>query len=86
LSTEAKIILDAKLAAIEQAVRDAQAFEHEHGIASSRTRKLPGDVFRTLRGCRCEESNARAQGSLARTTVRNKGKTRSVLGASGEQR
>jgi hypothetical protein len=40
--------LDAMLDLAEAAIHDAQQFEHEHGLTSSRTRKLPADLLRTL--------------------------------------
>jgi hypothetical protein len=54
VSTEAKETVAALLAAVELAIRDAQAFEHDHGLASSRTRKLPADMLRLLRRWRSE--------------------------------
>ena len=33
---------------VEAAIRDAQTFAHEHGLANRQTRKLPGDMLRTL--------------------------------------
>jgi hypothetical protein len=58
MSTEARATVDDLLAAVELAIRDAQAFEHEHGLASSRTRKLPADMLRILRRWRSENRAA----------------------------
>ncbi len=38
-----------QLDAIADAIVRARAFEHEHGLANIRTRKLPGDILRILR-------------------------------------
>jgi hypothetical protein len=59
--TDARATLDAMLDIAEAAIRDAQAFEHEHGLASIRTRKLPGDMLRTFRRWRSENGAARVQ-------------------------
>jgi len=41
--------LDQRLALIAAAIEDTRAFEHEHGLSSHATRKLPADVLRALR-------------------------------------
>jgi hypothetical protein len=41
--------LAAQLEDIAAAIEQARAFEHEHGLSSSRTRKLPADTLRSLR-------------------------------------
>jgi hypothetical protein len=38
-------LLDAKLADIARAVEDAHAYQHEHGLTDTATRKLPGAVL-----------------------------------------
>jgi predicted transcriptional regulator len=40
--------LAAQLEDIAAAIERARAFEHEHGLSSSRTRKLPADALRSL--------------------------------------
>src|SRR6476646_5709125 len=48
--------LDATLADLADAIRDAQTFQHQHGLASAQTRKLPADMLRILRRWRSENS------------------------------
>ena len=55
MNTEAAS-LATKLAAIVRAVEDARAHQHEAGLATRYTRKLPADVLRVLR--RWQESTA----------------------------
>lgn len=56
MSTEARTTLDAKLTVIELAVRDAQEYEHENGLANIRTRKLPAELLRVLHRWRSQNS------------------------------
>jgi hypothetical protein len=41
--------LAAMLDTAEAVISDAQAYEHEHRLATSRSRRLPADMLRTLR-------------------------------------
>jgi len=54
--TTAEAELVAMLDTAEAAIRDAQAFEHEHGLASRHTRKLPADTLRIIRRWRTAAS------------------------------
>jgi hypothetical protein len=41
--------LDAMLTLAGDSIRDAQAFQHEHGLTSHATRKLPGNALHAIR-------------------------------------
>jgi hypothetical protein len=48
MSSEARVTLTTILDIAEAAIRDAQAFEHEHGLSTRHTRKLPANTLRSL--------------------------------------
>jgi hypothetical protein len=48
MSTEARVTLTTILDIAEAAIRDAQAFEHEHELTTHGTRKLPGNALHAI--------------------------------------
>jgi len=74
----AQTTLDALLAALELTIRDAQAFQHEHRLASSRTRKLPGDMLRTLHRWQKVNDPAASADTLCEVVANGTGITRAA--------
>ncbi len=59
--------LAAQLDAIAAAIEQARAFEHEHGLSSSRTRKLPANAIRELRRWRHATEHAEQRATVPST-------------------
>jgi hypothetical protein len=59
----------AKLAELARAVEDAQAYEHDRGLASHRSRRHAGDTLRCLRHWREHVTDAERSATVKRVVA-----------------